>query len=89
METEWEYKLQGLIDAILSTGDGESPESAWYVIQPAHEYDIVNRLGLTATQYSFIKPHLDYLEIKENPFKIKGYYFNAQRMIEEYNRKFK
>lgn len=88
-ETEWSYKLQGLLDAILSTGDGLSPDSAWFVIQPAHEYDIVNRLGLTATQYTYIEPSFDYLEVNENPFKIKGYYFNAKRMIEEYLRKFK
>ena len=28
----WEYRLKGIIQAILSTGDGKAPETAWFVI---------------------------------------------------------
>ena len=86
--SRWEYALRSLIDAILSTGDGESPETAWHVIYTPHEYDIVNRLGLEVIRYRLEEPALDYLEVKENPFKINGYYFNVGRMREEYQRKF-
>lgn len=84
----WSYKLEKIIDAILSTGDGNAPETAWYVIYTGHEYDIVNRLGLTASQYVFIDPCYDFIEVENNHFKIKGCYFNVSRVLEEYNRKF-
>ena len=85
---KWSYKLEKIIDAILSTGDGTSPETAWYVIYTGHEYDIVNRLGLSATQYVFIDPCYDFIEAAANQFNIKGCYFNVSRILEEYNRKF-
>ncbi|MDE5814389.1 MAG: DUF4919 domain-containing protein, partial [Muribaculaceae bacterium] len=37
----WEYRLEHLLGAIKSTGTGESEENAWFVIYPAHEYDMV------------------------------------------------
>ncbi|MCP9612972.1 DUF4919 domain-containing protein [Coprobacter tertius] len=85
----WKYKLRNTINAILSTGDGNSPETAWWVIYPTHEYDIVNHLGYTGSDYNFVEPTYDYLELEKNPLKTKGFYFNVSRILEEYNRKYK
>ncbi|MCH5328760.1 MAG: DUF4919 domain-containing protein [Coprobacter sp.] len=85
----WEYKLRSIVNAILSTGDGKSPQTAWYVIYPTHEYDVVNRQGFTGAKYNFVEPSFDYLEVEKNPLNVKGYYFNVSRILQEYDRKYK
>jgi hypothetical protein len=35
----WQYRLNHLIQAIISSGTGTDAEHAWYVITPRHEYD--------------------------------------------------
>lgn len=84
----WEYRLKGIINAILSTGDGKAPETAWFVISPTDEYNIVNRQGFTATEFIFVEPYFDYISIESNPLKIEGFYFNVKKLLKEYNRKF-
>ncbi len=84
----WSSKLHNLIQTILSTGDGSSPESAWYIINTAHEYDIVNRLGLTAKEQHVENDYYDHLRVEKNNFDIEGYYFNVLRLSEEYARKY-
>ena len=85
----WEYKLKNIVNAILSTGNGEKPETAWYVIYTTHEYDVVNRMGFTGAKYTLIEPTFDYLEVEKNPLNVKGYYFNVSRILQEYERKYK
>ncbi|MEG0949695.1 MAG: DUF4919 domain-containing protein [Bacteroidales bacterium] len=84
----WTLKLKGVIDAILSSGDGETEESAIHVIYPAHEYDIINRFGLSAKNSTLIPPALDYIEVSDNKFNIKGYFFNISRILDVYHQKF-
>ncbi len=84
----WEYRLNGIMHAILSTGDGKAPETAWYVIFPADEYNVVNRQGFTATEFTFVEPYFDYITVEKNPLKAEGFYFNVQIMLKEYNRKY-
>lgn len=85
----WEYKLRSIVNAILSTGDGKSPQTAWYVIYPTHEYDVVNRMGFTGAKYNFVEPSFDYLEVEKNLLNVKGYYFNVSRILQEYDLKYK
>lgn len=84
----WAFKLKGLLDAIISSGDGESEESAFHVIYPPHEYEIINRFGLSAKSNVMMPPSFDYIEVNDNSFNIKGYYFNISRILEVYQQKF-
>lgn len=84
----WTERLKNIIDAIISSGDGETEESAFHVIYPAHEYDIINRFGLSAKSTTLIPPALDYIEVDENKFNIKGYFFNISRILDVYHQKF-
>ena len=52
------------------------------------EYNIVNRQGFTATEFTFVEPYFDYISIEKNPLKIEGFYFNVKKLLKEYNRKF-
>lgn len=85
----WDAKLHGLLDAIGSTGDGESAQSAFYVINIEHEYEILNRLGWELDQVEVIDDHTDFIRVKENTENIKGLYFNFSACSTSYRQKYK
>lgn len=90
----WEYRLEHLLGAIKSTGTGESVEDAWYVMYPAHEYDMVQLLGYEAVDAQFIDPGYDYLAVqpdetdtRKRDKSAKGFYFNVVMLQEQYKLK--
>lgn len=84
----WQYRLDNLIDAIISTGDGTTPETAWHVIYPNHEYIILNCLGMKGVDFVFVEPYYDYVEIEKNTRRIEGFYFNVKRILDVYAQKY-
>lgn len=83
----WTMKMTGILDAIISSGNGEKKESAYYVIYMPHEYDIISRFGLSATDTTLESPY-DYVKVGDNKFGVKGYYFNISPILDVYHRKF-
>lgn len=85
----WQYKLDYILMAIVSTGTGADEENAWYVIEPQHEYVLLNAMGYIVTNHLFYEPYYEYLTVR-TPQKAKagGYYFNIRTVLEEYYRKF-
>lgn len=84
----WTYKLRQLLMAILSSGNGTEMETAWYVIEPQHEYILLNALGLTAKKQIFIDPCYDYITVTDSEGRdVGGFYFNISAPLEEYWRK--
>ncbi|MDE6511340.1 MAG: DUF4919 domain-containing protein [Muribaculaceae bacterium] len=91
----WEYRLEHLLGAIKSTGTGENEENAWFVIYPAHEYDMVQLMGYHAVDAELIEPGFDYLivEPEEETAKRlrdkvqKGFYFDVSQIHEQYDLK--
>lgn len=87
----WQFRLNHILEAILSTGTGLDAENAWIVIDPAHEYNILNFKNNIAEDVNFIAPYYDYIKLKVSPEDkntAEGYYFNIRYILEEYNRKF-
>lgn len=84
----WDIKQKGILDAILSTGDGEEPSSAFHVIDIEHEYEVLNRLGLQVEADSLVNDHVEYLKVKENSEEEKGFYFNFGTCIDIYRKKY-
>ena len=84
----WDVKQQGLLDAISSSGDGETPESAFHVISVEHEYEILNRLGLELENDSIVSPKVEYLRVKPNAESIEGLYFNFDACVSIYRKKY-
>lgn len=87
----WEYRLEHLLGAIKSTGNGENIENAWYVIYPVHEYDMIQLLGYQATDARYIEPGYDYLTVipdetskSKRDKTAKGFYFNIVVPQEQY-----
>lgn len=90
----WEYRLENLLGAIKSTGTGDSVENAWYVMYPAHEYDMVQLLGYEAVDAQFIEPGYDYLAVQPDESdtrrrdkSAKGFYFNVMVPQQQYELK--
>lgn len=85
----WQYRLNHLLEAIISTGTGIDEENAWFVINPQHEYNIINFQGSIAESQKFVPPYYDYITVSRRDEKSpEGYFFNIKHIIEEYNRKF-
>ncbi len=91
----WEYRLEHLLGAIKSTGTGENEENAWFVIYPAHEYDMVQLMGYQAVDADFIEPGFDYLIVEPEEETLrrlrdkvqKGFYFDVRQIHQQYELK--
>lgn len=91
----WEYRLEHLLGAIKSTGTGENEDNAWFVIYPAHEYDMVQLMGYHAVDADFIEPGFDYLVVEPEEETLKrlrdkvqkGFYFDVRQIHQQYELK--
>lgn len=84
----WQYKLNYILMAIVSTGTGLDEENAWYVIEPQHEYVLLNMMDHTVSDHVFYDPCYEYITVKDSQGKdAGGYYFNIGPLLEEYYRK--
>ena len=79
---EWAIKTQNIIGTILSTGTGQTKKDAIYVISVSHEYEILKAIGFFSTGQSLIDMKYDYINLKKNPARIKGMYFNIERIFD-------
>ena len=71
------------VDALSSSGDGKSKQTAFYVINVSDEYQLLAVLGFQpAGKQSLVDAKYDYLEIKENPEGIKGLYFEVSPSLD-------
>jgi len=86
----WQYRLNHLVEAILSTGTGQQ-KSPWVVINPAHEYNIINFMGLVAVDHKAYEGDIDYIIVDRNDNKKlpEGFYFDVSNILKMYNLKFK
>ena len=85
----WQQKQQGLLDAILSSGDGADPASAFHVISVEHEYEVLSRLGLEVDSDSLCSNEVEYLRVKENAAGEHGFFFNFGACRRIYDLKYK
>lgn len=78
-------KIQGVMDAILSTGEGLSEESPWHITYVRDAEDILNILGARYTRMLIISRSVGFIPVSNMPDKRhKGYYFDYS---EVYKRK--
>ncbi len=85
----WQYKFNYILMAIVSTGTGADDDNAWYVIEPQHEYVLLNIMGYTITNHLFYEPYFEYLTVvAPSGADAGGFYFNIHNILKEYYRKF-
>jgi len=78
----WQFRLDRLIAAIMSSGRG-TKEEPWVVISPEHEYNIINFLGFVATDHETIDGGIDYIKVQPVAGKsADGFYFDISRMLQ-------
>ncbi|MDE6555442.1 MAG: DUF4919 domain-containing protein [Duncaniella sp.] len=84
----WQYKLNYLLMAIVSTGTGEDEENAWYIIEPQHEYVLLNMMDYIVTDHIFYDPSYEYISVRNSSGRdAGGFYFNIGPLLQEYYRK--
>lgn len=89
MANIWQYRLNHILEAIVSTGTGLTPDDAWYVISPRHEYFLLNRLGHTATDFEYQAPGYDRITVRpKTPKDSTVYWFYSLPFLEQYRLKF-
>lgn len=74
-------KAKNVIEAILSSGDGLTPKTPFYVINPAHEYDIISVLDLEFGGTQSLQGNLDVLQVAVNERAIKQIYFDVSASL--------
>ncbi|MCM1504760.1 MAG: DUF4919 domain-containing protein [Muribaculum sp.] len=87
----WQYKLNHILEAIVSTGTGADEENAWIVINPQHEYNLLNFQDYIVKSHEDRPPYYDYITVEPVADKKNaptGFYFNILYMLQEYYRKY-
>ena len=75
-------RFHGIINAIMSTGNGESCETGFHVISVSHEYVMLNMFQFQKKQQSLIGD-CDYLELIKDERNIEGIYFNIGSLFKK------
>ena len=78
-------KMRIITDAILSSGDGLTKETAFFVISPTHENSILRLLGYKFSGNQRLIDHYDYLTISKNENEIDGIYFDISVSLNHMN----
>jgi hypothetical protein len=66
----------GLIDSILNSGDGLTPETAWVVISVSEEYTILHMLDLKSHEQALLNHNIDAIRVSRKG-KMETLYFNT------------
>jgi len=70
--------FHGLLNAILTSGDGLKCETGFHVISVTDEYVLLNRFQMETKAQSH-NGKCDYQEFEKGKYKIPGFYFNISR----------
>lgn len=73
------YVFMGIIDAIVSTGNGKSCETSYHVISINHEYMILSLFQLQHKMQA-LRGDCDYFALEKNDMDMEGIFFNVKRM---------
>jgi hypothetical protein len=75
------YRFSMTIDAIMSSGDGKTCETAFHVTSVSHEYVLLNMFDFRMKSQA-LTGNCDYLTIEKDERNIRGIYFNVSKMLE-------
>ena len=81
-------KMTCIADALVSTGDGLSKETAIHVIDVSNEYDHLFLNGFSAKSQSLIDGGYDLLNLNPNDAGLEEMWFDVSKPITEFNKTF-
>lgn len=87
--TLWNIKRTNILEAIQSSGDGQTPETAYHVTHISHEYDVINSLGITVVSDSVCGDGVEYLRVQENAIGEDGFFFNYKACDKVWRKKYR
>lgn len=74
------HRLDGVINAIKSTGTGLKENSAWHVLYFKHAIDMMGVLDLPHNAPTVVSRTVEYIPLIRARDKVKGYYFDYSRI---------
>lgn len=81
----WKHKLDRLLLTIANSGDGTTPETAWVIVYPKHEFDFFNISGGSVTGRRFQQPYYERLTVlNKKGDKTTEHYFDLHHLLEQY-----
>lgn len=85
------YAFQGILDSVLKSGDGNSPETAYKVIAVSEEYAVMKHLGLRVAMQDLVKIEghsYDLLEGTDAEGRSRPVFFNIDPVMKALDKKF-
>jgi hypothetical protein len=82
MQQKVSRKFGGIIDAIMTSGDGKTCETAFHVISVGHEYVLLNLFEFEFESQS-LTGNCDYMALEKDDRNIEGIYFNIAKLFEK------
>jgi uncharacterized protein len=82
----------GLLNSIISNGDGKTAKTAWTVIDVGEEYAVLNALGYQVRGQSLIQEDghsFDLMQVIDKESKEAKFYFNVDIVFAAYDKMFK
>ncbi|MEN8183705.1 MAG: DUF4919 domain-containing protein [Myxococcota bacterium] len=83
LHVDW---YRGLVESVLASGDGHSPETAWRVISVPEEYSILRALRVDRKEQSLLEGRIDVLTV-EVEGRIRTLYFDPEPHFRRLQRK--
>lgn len=75
-------KFSGIVDAILSTGDGLTCETSFHVINVSHEYVLLNLFQFRVENQA-LTGDCDYMKLVKDDRNVEGMYFNVRKLFDK------
>lgn len=79
-ETRSAARFRGIIDAILSSGEGNEESSPWHIMAFSHAEDVLDFLGQKYKKAVLVSRTTEYFPLEKRDGRIKGYYFDFSRI---------
>lgn len=74
-------RFHKIIEAIMSSGNGENCETGFHVIAVSHEYVLLNLFELQINSQSLVG-NCDYMAFEKGKYRIDGLYFSIGKILE-------
>lgn len=73
-------RFDHVIDAILSTGEGNKESSPWHIIHFTHAQDVLDQFGLQYKRPIVISRTVELFQLFKREGRTRGYYFDFSRI---------
>ena len=73
-------RFDGVLDAILSTGEGTVERSPWHILYFPHAEDVMDLLGLRYRKPMIVSRTAYYYPLLKREGRVRGYYFDYSRI---------